>query len=274
MRTFLMLALATIAVAPVRGQDLPPGMSIKPAPAELRDGQDYPMRSALFIAPSGKPFRAGPGDPYPIAAWFAQADTNRDGKLTMAELRDDSARFFKQLDSNGDGEIDPDEVHAYETVIAPEIETSAFQGRPSGGFSSSGGHHGGGGRGRHGGGGHRGDPSLGAEAGDVVGAGSTSGTHRSNYGGLRGAGRYGLLGTPEPVTAADVDFNRSITLRELQAKADRDFQSLDATGRGFLTLADLPKPPAQSQFRNSPDGHLNRMRRNGVSPISGSDFAT
>ncbi|MDB5700978.1 MAG: EF-hand protein, partial [Sphingomonadales bacterium] len=64
----------------------------------------------LFISPAGQPFRAAPGDPYPVATWFAQTDTNHDGQLTIGEMRDDATRFFAELDANHDGEIDPDEV--------------------------------------------------------------------------------------------------------------------------------------------------------------------
>ena len=36
----------------------------------------------VFIAPSGKPFRAPLGQAYPIATWFAEADRNHDGKIS------------------------------------------------------------------------------------------------------------------------------------------------------------------------------------------------
>src|SRR6185312_9663402 len=33
-----------------------------------------PQPEQLFISPAGQPFRAKPGEPYPVAQWFAQAD--------------------------------------------------------------------------------------------------------------------------------------------------------------------------------------------------------
>ena len=53
--------------------------------------------------------------------WFQQADRNHDGYLTLQEMQQDSERFFATLDVNRDGEIDPDEIARYESVVAPEI---------------------------------------------------------------------------------------------------------------------------------------------------------
>jgi len=76
----------------------------------------------LFISPMGEPFRAERGGDA-LAMWFAQADRNRDGYLTVDEMQQDAERFFLTLDTNHDGEIDPDETTRYETVVAPEIST-------------------------------------------------------------------------------------------------------------------------------------------------------
>lgn len=73
-----------------------------------------------FISPMGEPFHGG-GDG--LTLWFQQADANHDGSLTMDELRQDAQRFFLILDTNKDGEIDPDEITRYETVVAPEVRT-------------------------------------------------------------------------------------------------------------------------------------------------------
>lgn len=244
MRQMLVFSLAAIVALPLHAQ-VPP-----PSPAGTR--RDFRGgRGSLFIAPSGKPFRASPGEPYPVTKWFEQADTNHDGKLTMSEMRDDAARFFAEIDTNHNGEIDPDEVHTYETVIAPEIQSGDFGGGP-GGFSggrgprSSGGHRGGGG------GGHRGGASR-----DDNGSPSQ---HQPVLGSGRGAGRYGLIDTPEPVTAADTDLDRSITLAEFKAKAISDFQELDSANRGYLTLADLPTADAQSHPQKKRSGHHRRDR--------------
>ena len=72
-----------------------------------------------FISPMGEPFFVhGQGDK-PLADWFAQADSNRDGSLSAAEMQADADRFFALLDSDHDGEIGPDEITRYEQVIAP-----------------------------------------------------------------------------------------------------------------------------------------------------------
>ena len=56
---------------------------------------------------------------------------------------------------------------------------------------------------------------------------------------LQGAARYGLLNIPEPVAAADADFNRGVSLSEFREAARARFQLLDTAHRGGLTLAQL-----------------------------------
>lgn len=186
----------------------------------------------VFISPMGEPFRGPGGRAALTAAWFAAADTDHDGHLTAAEMRADAARFFTTLDTDGDGEIDPAELSHYENDVAPEIRV-----RDAGpGARSSGGHGGGGGGGGRrggGGGGHRGGGGSGSDASSSVGATP----HQSL--GVQGAARYGLLDLPEPVAAADTDFNRSITAREFAAAAAARFDLLDADGDGYLTMAKL-----------------------------------
>src|SRR6202012_4839972 len=68
----------------------------------------------VFVSPEGKPFHAARGAPYPVVAWFAEADTDHDGKLTREEFRQDAAAFFRTLDTNHDGVLDGAEVSQYE----------------------------------------------------------------------------------------------------------------------------------------------------------------
>lgn len=75
----------------------------------------------LFVSPAGEPFRRASGAPRPIQAWFEQADTDRDGALTLAEFQADFARYFAVLDTDRDGELEPDEVTRYEYAILPEM---------------------------------------------------------------------------------------------------------------------------------------------------------
>ncbi|MDR3509896.1 MAG: EF-hand domain-containing protein, partial [Caulobacteraceae bacterium] len=100
-------------------------------------GGPPPARASLFISPACEPFRAGPGEPYPSAAWFAQADANHDGRLTRAEVRADAEAFFRRLDVNQDGVIDSFEVTEYEQRIVPEI-LGAYRGGPGEGGGDEG----------------------------------------------------------------------------------------------------------------------------------------
>ena len=49
----------------------------------------------LFISPCGEPYRGKPGDPYPVALWFRQADLDHDGEISKAEFRADHQGFFR-----------------------------------------------------------------------------------------------------------------------------------------------------------------------------------
>src|ERR1700749_344282 len=60
----------------------------------------------LFISPAGEPYRGRPGEPYPVALWFKQADANHDGVITQEELRADHAGFFSALDYDDAGYLD------------------------------------------------------------------------------------------------------------------------------------------------------------------------
>ncbi|GGE76055.1 EF-hand domain-containing protein [Sphingomonas prati] len=85
------------------------------------------VREQAFISPAGEAFRAPPGAPAPVATWFAGADRNRDGRMTLAEMQADAARFFATVDRDGNGEIIPDELALYERSV-PEL--SLYQSGP------------------------------------------------------------------------------------------------------------------------------------------------
>ena len=183
--------------------------------------------SRLFISPMGEPFLAQHGDA--LADWFGQADRNHDGQVTSDEMQQDADRFFAALDTNHDGEIDPDETTRYETVIAPgngagfRLEMTG----DGGGTPIAGTHRRGGGHRRGGwGGGGLGDDGA-------------------------GRARFGLLDLPEPVVAADADFNRGVSRDEFRRAAALRFQALDVTHQGRLTLAVLeslrPAPRARQK---------------------------
>ncbi len=193
-----------------------------------------PGSGSLFASPSGEPFRGLDGE----RTWFEGADVNTDGALVPAEMQADAMRFFAALDRGKDGEIDPDDIHYYETVLFPEIHVAGSRAGPDGrggsaeqGRSSRGG-RGGGGMGRGGGGSNGGDRGRGsADVGDRVAA-STAGR--------QGAGRFSYLDLPEPVSAADRNFNRGVSVSEFAAAIRTRFSQLDTNHDGKLTLAELP----------------------------------
>lgn len=173
----------------------------------------------LFISPFGQPFRSAPGEPYPVVQWFAQMDKKGDGKVDRAEFRADAEAFFKVLDRNHDGVIDGFELSYYEHNLVPEI-LGAYRGGASLALppeAHDGDHHE---HGRH------------DRAPDIFG--------------MQGAVAYELFSKPEPVAAADLNVDGHITLPEFLKVADHDFDTLDKTGRGYLSLADLPKTPLQA----------------------------
>jgi len=186
----------------------------------------------VFLSPAGKPYRAAKGQPYPVAAWFAAADTDHDGKLTLEEFRKDHEGFFAELDTNHDGIVDGFEVQAYENKVAPEI-LPRIEGltRGEGMDLTLGQEHRPGER-----------PVIGAnnQARRNSQARPTAGDRQPE-----GAGLYGLLNEPEPVAASDAEFNGHITLKEFDAAAERRFAILDTKHQGYLVLADLPKTPVQ-----------------------------
>ncbi len=183
------------------------------AVALLLGGPPKPDRCAprpqLYIAPMGEPFRAAAGLPYPSVAWFAQADRDGDGRLTSPEFAADADAFFTRLDTDANGEIEPAEVTAYETDIAPEIRL--YQ--------------------------RLGERTIRPDA---------SGYERRRgaaYGDALGAGRWAQLNVPHPVASADLDMDRAVTRAEWRTVAVRRHALL---GAAPLTLAALKPTPEQA----------------------------
>lgn len=230
------------------------------AGAQERGPVERPGRARLvFIAPSGEPFRAPVGNPYPVAAWFAGADTNGDGRLTKAEFTADFERFFGQLDQGRKGRLTTDDIRRYENEVAPEVQALRGFGRPSGDGAGvpRGGARGSRSRGRHGG-----DDRGGGDQGS---ADSGAAALRRDEALPMGGGRYGLINIPEPVAAMDTDFNGVVTIEDVRAAAARRFALLDPQGRGYLTLATLPKTYAQVAAEEAAKRRAKQERRRGSS---------
>lgn len=129
----LAAALAALLGGCAGGRDGPYGGPGGGFESEDEDGPPKPQVQ-LFVSPSGQPFRAPPGRPYPVADWFAEADADHDGRLTQTELRADAERWFKALDVNGDGQVDMPEVTRWEEQLVPEVTRGGmgFIGAPRG----------------------------------------------------------------------------------------------------------------------------------------------
>jgi len=223
----------------------------------------------VFIAPSGQPFRAAMGQPYPVAQWFAQADSNHDGKITSTEFLVDFMKFFDSLDTDHDGRLDAGEIARYETVVAPEVRggSGGREGRAGGEGGGRGpgtghrGHHRGGGfdgQGMPGGGGfssrHFQDMDEGQSDSD-----EQSGPERDNYGAdigsfhsftpvagkATGGARFDLLGIPEPVSTMARELSGVVERHDALNAATQRFDALDTKGLGYLTLDNLPETVAE-----------------------------
>ncbi|HXH16541.1 MAG TPA: EF-hand domain-containing protein [Sphingomonas sp.] len=199
-------------------------------------------RGQLFISPMGEPFRASQRPGAAQDLWFAGADADGDGRITMVEFQRDASRFFAVLDRGKDGEIDPDDIAFYETVLVPEIRVA------SGGRGASAGGRGGpgrGGPGRGGGGGRGGRDGMQFGNGDAK-KGAAAVRERL------GAARFGFFDLPEPVVSADVNFNRGVDTAEFAKAAATRFAALDRNHDGALTRGELPRAGAET-WRNGSD---------------------
>ena len=179
---------------------------------------------APFISPMGEPFRARSEADDTLARWFNQADRNGDRLLTLDEMTADAARFFAKLDTNHDREIDPDEIARYEWEVAPDIQVMSPRRRAQSDPPP---------RDRQVGWEGRRDDKRSRRAEKIE-------AEQLGIGGaLQGAARYGLLNIPQPVAAADTDFNRGVTMEEFTRAAALRFQLLDVAQQRRLSLAQL-----------------------------------
>lgn len=196
------------------------------APATLPAKPTPPVHNGPFLSPMGEPFRSNQAADDNVGAWFAAADRDGDGALTLAELNDDAARFFVRLDSDRDGELEMVEIARYENEIAPEVQVG-LQMRASG-------------------------------------VGDWGGDRRRRVPvydrGVDGAARFSFLKIPHPVMAADADMNRGVSREEFAQAANERFASLDKDRDGRLVRAELPPLP-QPRVRRLRGESQNRFAR-------------
>jgi len=223
---------------------------------------------APFISPMGEPFRAHTPTDDALADWFHEADRNHDGILTVDEMIADAERFFAKLDTDHDGEIGPEEIAKYEYDIAPEIQvmsrTRPVAGQRVPAVSKT----------------HSDETADADDPDDSTSHGRSHERQRDRAaevdaslgigGALQGAARYSLLNIPEPVAAADTDFNRSITPEEFRQAAIARFQLLDSTHQGRLTLAQLEAMPHAPKL----DGKRPKHNDNAVDERIGNPLPT
>ena len=203
---------------------------------EREDRERGAPRLNIFISPSGEPFHSGPGRGNPVDAWFAQADADHDGAITLQEFKADAEAFFHKLDTNHDGVIDGFEVSDYEQKVAPEILPRVgrltFDDIPP-------------------------LPDTHAGEHDRKDAERQNSKPRpkGREGGGTGAAMFMLMNEPEPVASADTDFDGKVTLVEALATARRRFEELDVNHDGRLTRAELPQTPAEKMAAKAARKH-------------------
>jgi hypothetical protein len=205
--------------------------SFAPRPALAQELPTATVQN-VFISPCGKPFRAAPEAPYPVADWFRQADRNGDGKLDHAEFTADAEAFFALLDRNRDGYISPYELSYYEAKIAPEVLGGRYN--PTSDAAEN----------RRnllwkvqmGGGG----PHPSGDVEPPMPKFPQGPNEAAN-----GASPFSFFNEPEPVAAADLHFRGMIPKADFIALSDIHFAALDSDKLGYLTLASLPRTPMQ-----------------------------
>lgn len=223
--------LAACAGAPSRDRpDGPPG---------------GPARGSGAVSANGEPLTGGGTHCADRQAqWLARADASQDGRLDPAEFRADGARWFATMDLDADGQVTPQELR--------KVRASRG-GRgpgPGGGEERDRGDGRGGGRGATGGhgdgfGGGPGDESGPLNAGPGGGrggpAGEMGGPGRGAGGDSRQGGGHGFGASaePDPVMAADANFDFAVSRQEYDVYTGRKFALLDVNRDGSLVVAEL-----------------------------------
>ncbi|WP_157138699.1 hypothetical protein [Asticcacaulis biprosthecium] len=173
----------------------------------------------VFFSPAGQPFRAKGSEAYPKATWFAQADGDKDGKISHDEFLVDSMAFFIMLDQNKDNVVNSPENTRYETQIAPEITRVDPRIR---------------------------QPKVFARAPDPTVDIENNPAQNRYVKSVQGASQYSLIDEPQPIRAADSNLDFKVSDVEWVAASEQRFGILDANADGGIALEELTKTPAQA----------------------------
>lgn len=201
-------------------------------PGEAEGPRPATRMAQVFISPSGEPFHAAWGQPYPAADWFARADADHDGAITAAEFAADAKAFFKRLDANGDGRVDGFENGDYETKVAPEIQPR-IGGLQAGDVMTR--------RERLGPGA---DPNMRAPGGRMALPSSLPKFKKQPM--RKGAGAFSWFDEPQPIRAADLNLDFKVSTEEWDRATARRFAALDKNKDGRLTKDELPFTPVEA----------------------------
>lgn len=193
-------------------------------------------RPGFFVSPFGALFFSSPSAPWPVVDWFASADTDGDGRITLEEFTGDGLRQFAMLDTDRNGRLTSDEIAVYEETLAEARSRLPGAGGPRGGGPGS--------QRREGG-----PPPMGLaeppQQGGRRSPRSRAPTGPMAYGAIAAAGFFNY---PQPVKAADLDTNQTVTAQEWTQATERWFLVLDEDRDGGLTLAELPRTPLQQMM--------------------------
>jgi len=175
---------------------------------------------AIFLSPMGQPFVGDDG----MQAWITAADTDHDGKVSLAEFQADASAFFAHVDANQDQSVTSVESTALLQREAPQVLSRDYVGPPIDP------HQGPTGRQHHASDDRPDNPSS---------SGSLIWNHPGPAGPSRqlsGAARFGLFDVGDSVMSCDTDFSRRVTATEFSTCAARRFAELDADHDGSITI--------------------------------------
>lgn len=193
-----------------------PGMPPPPGAGGGRPPAEAPVTTLAGRVLGGgvEPDAPGTDCPALLKAWLLKVDTDRDGRLSVAEAQADADALLAEIDANRDGYATPSEIEAWREKVAPLAYADRKLRRQPG--SSE----------------------------DDQGGGGSARQQRSEIdktGGDHGPGRLdsGFRGQPDPIMAADANLDFRVDKAELEARVKARFDKLDLDHDGKLTPDEL-----------------------------------